>query len=96
MRFDLGIIPDDPAALRAAFIQADREADALITTGGVSVGEADFTKQLLDGSTLYLPLEDRERIRRPDRPADHRSSSRRRSHPCAGLFRTARPNCWMP
>ena len=44
---DLGIIPDDPAALRAAFIQADREADALITTGGVSVGEADFTKQLL-------------------------------------------------
>lgn len=27
---DLGIIPDDPAALRAAFLQADREADALI------------------------------------------------------------------
>lgn len=45
---DLGIIPDDPAALRAAFQQADREADALITTGGVSVGEADFTKQLLE------------------------------------------------
>ncbi|MFQ2099865.1 molybdopterin molybdotransferase MoeA [Aeromonas sanarellii] len=45
---DLGIIPDDPAALRAAFLQADREADALITTGGVSVGEADFTKQLLE------------------------------------------------
>ncbi|MFG0762850.1 molybdopterin molybdotransferase MoeA [Aeromonas media] len=45
---DLGIIPDDPAQLRAAFIQADREADALITTGGVSVGEADFTKQLLE------------------------------------------------
>ena len=45
---DLGIIPDDPAQLRAAFLQADREADALITTGGVSVGEADFTKQLLE------------------------------------------------
>lgn len=45
---DLGIIPDDPEALRAAFLQADREADALITTGGVSVGEADFTKQLLE------------------------------------------------
>lgn len=45
---DLDIIPDDPAALRAAFIEADREADALITTGGVSVGEADFTKQLLE------------------------------------------------
>ncbi|HEG4444929.1 TPA: molybdopterin molybdotransferase MoeA [Aeromonas hydrophila] len=45
---DLGIIPDDPAQLRAAFQKADREADALITTGGVSVGEADFTKQLLE------------------------------------------------
>jgi molybdopterin molybdotransferase len=45
---DLGIIPDDPAQLRAAFLEADREADALITTGGVSVGEADFTKQLLE------------------------------------------------
>ncbi|MFM5582884.1 molybdopterin molybdotransferase MoeA [Aeromonas veronii] len=45
---DLGIIPDDPAQLRAAFIRADEEADVLITTGGVSVGEADFTKQLLD------------------------------------------------
>lgn len=45
---DLGIIPDDPAQLRAAFIRADDEADVLITTGGVSVGEADFTKQLLD------------------------------------------------
>ncbi|WP_421320156.1 molybdopterin molybdotransferase MoeA [Aeromonas veronii] len=45
---DLGIIPDDPAQLRAAFIRADEKADVLITTGGVSVGEADFTKQLLD------------------------------------------------
>ena len=36
---DLGIIPDDPAQLRAAFLKADREADALITTGGVSVGK---------------------------------------------------------
>lgn len=45
---DLGIIPDDPAQLRATFIRADEEADVLITTGGVSVGEADFTKQLLD------------------------------------------------
>ncbi|MGL5036777.1 MAG: molybdopterin molybdotransferase MoeA [Aeromonas sp.] len=45
---DLGIIPDDPAQLRAAFKRADEQADVLITTGGVSVGEADFTKQLLD------------------------------------------------
>lgn len=45
---DLGILPDNPDLLRAAFIRADQEANVLITTGGVSVGEADFTKQLLD------------------------------------------------
>ncbi|QFI54959.1 molybdopterin molybdotransferase MoeA [Aeromonas simiae] len=45
---DLGIIPDVPDALRAAFLRAQQEADALITSGGVSVGEADYTKQLLE------------------------------------------------
>ncbi|MGL5948447.1 MAG: molybdopterin molybdotransferase MoeA [Aeromonas sp.] len=44
---DFGIIPDDPAALRTAFMQADSQCDALITSGGVSVGEADFTKATL-------------------------------------------------
>ncbi len=42
-----GIIPDDPAQLRDTFIQAAQEADAIITSGGVSVGEADYTKDLL-------------------------------------------------
>ncbi|WP_409308851.1 molybdopterin molybdotransferase MoeA [Pectobacterium sp. B1J-3] len=45
---DLGIIRDDPAALRAAFHQADQHADLVISSGGVSVGEADYTKQILD------------------------------------------------
>lgn len=45
---DLGIIPDDPQALRAAFIEADSRADVVISSGGVSVGEADYTKQLLE------------------------------------------------
>ncbi|PVZ87115.1 molybdopterin molybdotransferase [Serratia sp. S1B] len=45
---DLGIIPDDQAALRAAFIQADQQADVVISSGGVSVGEADYTKKMLD------------------------------------------------
>lgn len=44
---DLGIIADDKAALRAAFLRADEEADVLITSGGVSVGEADYTKEIL-------------------------------------------------
>lgn len=45
---DLGIIPDSPEALRAAFIDADSQADVVISSGGVSVGEADYTKQLLE------------------------------------------------
>ncbi|MDO6708415.1 molybdopterin molybdotransferase MoeA [Photobacterium sp. 1_MG-2023] len=44
---DLGIIPDDPAQLDAAFTQATSAADVLITSGGVSVGEADYTKDIL-------------------------------------------------
>ncbi len=43
-----GIIKDDPQALRRAFEKADRQADVVISTGGVSVGEADFTKTILD------------------------------------------------
>lgn len=45
---DLGIIRDHRDALRAAFSQADSQADLVISSGGVSVGEADYTKQMLD------------------------------------------------
>lgn len=44
---DLGIVRDDPSALRDAFRQADGGADLVISSGGVSVGEADYTKQTL-------------------------------------------------
>ena len=44
---DLGVIPDDKAALRDAFLHADAHADVLISSGGVSVGEADYTKAIL-------------------------------------------------
>ncbi len=44
---DLGVVRDDPAALRAAFTQAAHSADVVITSGGVSVGEADFTKAMM-------------------------------------------------
>lgn len=43
---DLGVIADDQAALRTAFTEADRQADVVISTGGVSVGEADFTRAM--------------------------------------------------
>lgn len=45
---DLGIIPDNPQLIENAFIEADKAADVVISSGGVSVGEADYTKQILD------------------------------------------------
>jgi molybdopterin molybdotransferase len=44
---DMGSIPDDPPKLKDALLKASVQADALITSGGVSVGEADYMKQLL-------------------------------------------------
>jgi molybdopterin molybdotransferase len=44
---DMGVVRDDPASLEAAFRTACENADAVITTGGVSVGEADYTKQIM-------------------------------------------------
>jgi len=44
---DLGVVGDQPALLEAAFKQAASQADAVITSGGVSVGEADYTKAMM-------------------------------------------------
>ena len=41
------MVHDDPARLQAAFRQAAAQADAIITSGGVSVGEADHTKAMM-------------------------------------------------
>ncbi|MGH8617122.1 MAG: molybdopterin molybdotransferase MoeA [Burkholderiales bacterium] len=45
---DMGVVRDDPALLEKAFQEAAAKADVVITSGGVSVGEADFVKPLLD------------------------------------------------
>ncbi len=44
---DKGNIHDDKASLKAAFVEAAQQADVVITSGGVSIGEADYVKQLL-------------------------------------------------
>ncbi len=55
---DLGKIPDDKEQLRQAFLRADNEADAVVSSGGVSVGDADYTKEILDelGETGFWKL----------------------------------------
>jgi molybdopterin molybdotransferase len=62
---DLGVVRDDPKLLEAAFRRAAKNADAVITTGGVSVGEADFTRELMAklGEVLFWKI-----AMRPGRP----------------------------
>lgn len=44
---DLGVVRDDPVALEATLRQAAQQADVIITSGGVSVGEADHTRAVM-------------------------------------------------
>lgn len=44
---DMGVVKDEPELLEAAFRSACENADAIITSGGVSVGAADYTKQMM-------------------------------------------------
>lgn len=44
---DLGVVRDDPAALRTAFAMAAERADVVVTSGGASVGEADYVTDIL-------------------------------------------------
>ena len=62
---DMGVIPDDKAKLEAAFRSAAASADAVITSGGVSVGEADYTKQMMKklGDVVFWRI-----AMRPGRP----------------------------
>jgi molybdopterin molybdotransferase len=45
---DLGIVPDDHGATRAAFVRAAQQADVIVTSGGVSVGEEDHVKPAVE------------------------------------------------
>jgi len=62
---DMGVVRDDPQQLEAAFRQAAASADAIVTSGGVSVGEADFVKQMMAklGEVLFWKI-----AMRPGRP----------------------------
>ncbi|HZR68383.1 MAG TPA: gephyrin-like molybdotransferase Glp [Burkholderiales bacterium] len=80
---DLGVVRDDPAKLEAAFRDAADRADAVVTSGGVSVGEADFTKQMMAalGEVVFWKI-----AMRPGRPmAFGRIATRGRSAYLFGL-----------
>ena len=46
--FDFGIVKDDKADLKAVFEQAGSHCDLVLSCGGVSVGDADYVKEILD------------------------------------------------
>ena len=56
--YDMGVVADDPALIENAFAEAAKIADVVITSGGVSVGEADFVKQMLNklGEVLFWKI----------------------------------------
>lgn len=62
---DLGVVRDDPAALEAAFRRAAVQADVILTSGGVSVGEADFIRGMMEklGEVAFWKI-----AMRPGRP----------------------------
>ena len=62
---DMGVVKDDPELLEQAFNKAAEQADTIITSGGVSVGEADFTKAMMKklGDVVFWKI-----AMRPGRP----------------------------
>lgn len=62
---DMGVVRDDPETMEAAFRSACENADAIITSGGVSVGDADYTKQIMEklGDVTFWKI-----AMRPGRP----------------------------
>jgi len=75
---DLGVVADEPAALQTAFEQAALQADAIITSGGVSVGEADYTKAMMKqlGDVAFWRI-----AMRPGRPMAVGRIAKPRCHP---------------
>ncbi|HJV71873.1 gephyrin-like molybdotransferase Glp [Ideonella sp.] len=80
---DLGLVPDEPAALEATLERALREADVVLTSGGVSMGDADYTRDLLAryGEVAFWKV-----AMRPGRPFAFGPLKRAQAGPPAWLF----------
>ena len=80
---DMGVVEDAPDKLERAFVAAAESADVVITSGGVSVGEADYVKKLLDKLGEVVVLEDRDEARPSARVRE--SSAARISSVCPAI-----------
>jgi len=80
---DLGLVPDDRAALQATLERAVAQADVVLTSGGVSMGDADYTRQVLAamGEVGFWKV-----AMRPGRPFAFGALRRADGHPPSWLF----------
>lgn len=80
---DMGVVQDNPEALEAAMREAASQADAIITSGGVSVGEADYTKAIMDklGKVAFWKI-----AMRPGRPMAYGAIRRESGQGHTALF----------
>ncbi|MDR5855028.1 molybdopterin molybdotransferase MoeA [Caballeronia sp. LZ062] len=80
---DLGIVRDDRASLEKALREATEAADVVVSSGGVSVGDADFTRELMNslGDVAFWKI-----AMRPGRPL---AFGRLWSGPRAGMGKSA-------
>jgi molybdopterin molybdotransferase len=80
---DLGLVRDEPAALQATLAHAMAEADVVLTSGGVSMGDADHTRAVLAqlGEVAFWKV-----AMRPGRPFAFGPLKRAAGHPPCWLF----------
>jgi molybdopterin molybdotransferase len=80
---DLGLVRDEPAALQATLARAMAEADVVLTSGGVSMGDADHTRAVLAqlGEVAFWKV-----AMRPGRPFAFGPLKRAAGHPPCWLF----------
>ncbi|MBV2234135.1 MAG: molybdopterin molybdotransferase MoeA [Sterolibacterium sp.] len=88
---DMGVVRDDPAALEAALVEAAQHADAIVTSGGVSVGDADFIRELMArlGEVAFWKI-----AMKPGRPMAF-GKIRRPGHGGAGAGKPTTESAWL-
>jgi molybdopterin molybdotransferase len=89
---DMGVVRDQPEALEAALRSACAQADAIITSGGVSVGAADYTRDIMArlGDVAFWQL-----AMRPGRPLAFGSICRGKSDNDGGSAAGAGAPAWL-
>ena len=91
---DLGLVPDDEAALTDVLRRGASECDALISSGGVSMGDFDMVKAVLDTHRGHDVDADRDQAIQAVRLRSHRRAHRCSACPATPCPRSCPSSCW--